>query len=454
MTVALEERAVPFRVVGAAAFFQRAEVRDVLAWLRLLVDPSDAGAAVRALARPPVELRAADLARCIQIARRRKLDMVSALVAATESPQLPPEARERILAFLKLHRQAAGALDTTRPDLFVHRLIERLGLRRQQLFAANADVVERLRNLARLGELAAAYVRRAPQAHAARVRALDRRGRRGRAARGGGRRARRRAASPSLTMRAAKGLRVRPRLRARPALGAHARRARATPTSRCPTRCCTSALPPDSRAAHVAEMRRLLHVAMTRARRGLVLAYAEHVRPRRAAAAVAVRRGGARGARARSGRSATSSSSAPTRRCTRRSARCATSCSRSCRASARAWASCASTPTSTSPTRSVRYLELVKLAALLERPAGQSVADALPERQRAAARGGDRAAARHPRDARALDDALLEAERDERARAASIAARAEPSLEPFLPKRGDGADASARRTSRRTGRAR
>jgi DNA helicase-2/ATP-dependent DNA helicase PcrA len=164
VAVALEERAVPFRVVGAAAFFQRAEVRDVLAWLRLLVDPNDAGAVVRALARPPVELRSADLARCIQIARRRKLDMVSALVAATESPQLPPEARERILAFLKLHRSAVGALDTTRPDLFVHRLVERLGLRRQQLFAANADVVERLRSLARLGELAAAFVRRAPQA--------------------------------------------------------------------------------------------------------------------------------------------------------------------------------------------------------------------------------------------------------------------------------------------------
>ena len=97
VAVALEERAVPHRLVGAAAFFQRAEVRDVLAWLRLLVDPGDAGAVVRALARPPVELRAIDLARCTQIARRRKLDMVAALVAAIESPQIPPEARERIL---------------------------------------------------------------------------------------------------------------------------------------------------------------------------------------------------------------------------------------------------------------------------------------------------------------------------------------------------------------------
>ena len=37
-----------------------------------------------------------------------------------------------------------------------------------------------------------------------------------------------------------------------------------------------------------------------------------------------------------------------------------------------------------------------------------------------------------------LDEMLLDAERDARARAAAIAAREEPSLEPFLPTRGDG----------------
>src|SRR4051794_16772878 len=82
VAVAFEERAVPYHLSGAAAFFQRAEVRDLLAWLRLLVDPGDAGAVVRALARPPVELRAIDLARVTQIARRRKLDMVAGLSAA------------------------------------------------------------------------------------------------------------------------------------------------------------------------------------------------------------------------------------------------------------------------------------------------------------------------------------------------------------------------------------
>lgn len=102
---------------GAAAFRERAEVRDVLAWMRLLADPHDAAAVVRALARPPIELRQVDLARVIQVARRRKLDMVSALTAATESPQVPPDARERIQRFLELRRAAAEALDAGRPDL-------------------------------------------------------------------------------------------------------------------------------------------------------------------------------------------------------------------------------------------------------------------------------------------------------------------------------------------------
>ena len=108
VAVALEERAVAHRVVGETAFFRRAEIRDVLAWLRLLADPTDAAAVVRALARPPVELRSVDIARCTQIARRRKLDMVGALAAAMESPQVPPEARERIRGFLEAVSRGHG----------------------------------------------------------------------------------------------------------------------------------------------------------------------------------------------------------------------------------------------------------------------------------------------------------------------------------------------------------
>jgi len=162
VAAAMEERGIPFHLSGPAALFQRPEVRDAIAWLRVLADPDDSAAAARALTRPPVELRSADLARLSTIARRRKLDLVSAAEAALESPQIPPEARERIQSFLKLYNTASAALEERRADVFVRRLIEAVGLRRQRLFAAQPEVAERLLALSRLAELAAAWARREP----------------------------------------------------------------------------------------------------------------------------------------------------------------------------------------------------------------------------------------------------------------------------------------------------
>ncbi len=161
---ALEERGLPFRASGPAAYFQRAEVRDVLAWMRLLADPADSGAAVRALSRPPVGLHSVDIARLTQLARRRKLDMPAAVASALEGPQLTPEGRDRAQYFLRLYRGACAAFEDRSPDAFVMRLIERIGIRRQQVFATQADTVERLRNVAKLPELATAYMRREPAA--------------------------------------------------------------------------------------------------------------------------------------------------------------------------------------------------------------------------------------------------------------------------------------------------
>jgi CRISPR/Cas system-associated exonuclease Cas4 (RecB family) len=146
-------------------FLQRAEVRDVLAWLRLLVDPHDAGAVVRALSRPPIELRQVELARVIQVARRRKLDMVAGLAAATEAPQVPPEARERIQRFIELHRAAVAELDSVAPDVLVARLIERLGVRGRKLLAP-ADAAEQRASLELLHRLAAEFTLARPGAGA------------------------------------------------------------------------------------------------------------------------------------------------------------------------------------------------------------------------------------------------------------------------------------------------
>ncbi len=440
VAVALEERAVPHRLVGAAAFFQRAEIRDVLAWLRLLADPGDAGAVVRALARPPVELRSIDLARCIQIARRRKLDMVSALAAATESPQVPPEARDRILGFLKLYRSLSAVLDATRPDLFVHRLIERLGLRRQQLFAAQSDVVERLVNLARFGELALAYGRRAPQAtpreFARYIAAVAEAGLREEEASG--------PPDPRavqiMTMHAAKGREFEQVF----VIGLQSARMPGPPRRNVepvPDALLEETLPPDSPEAHAGEMRRLLHVAITRARTRVVLAYPERsdrgaVQPaspfvEEALAAV----GGEWEAREEELFGPAESLHATFRMLREELLETVS------RAGSRLGEMRFDTDLDVSHAV-VRYLELIKLAALIERPAGQSVLDALPEVNARLARAVT-AEQREIFQTSALDEYVLDAERSERRRAKVIEAREEPSLEAFLPRRGDGLVLSA-----------
>jgi DNA helicase-2/ATP-dependent DNA helicase PcrA len=443
VAAALDERSVPYRLEGAAAFFARAEVRDVLAWLRLLVDPSDAGAVVRALARPPVELRAADLARCIQISRRRKLDMVSALVAATESPQLPPEARERVLGFLKLHRQAAAALDTTRPDLFVHRLVERLGLRRQQLFAAQADVVERLRALARLTELAGDFARRRPQGSArdlARSLAAVADAGLGESDEHGLEAPAREGFVRVIGMEAATGEEFDHVF----VIGLQATRmpgARRRLMEPIPDELVKERLPPETREAHAQEMRRLLHVAMTRARTGLTLAYAA-ASERGAAQPPSPFAEEARIATGGVWEDVDEELFGPTD-----SLHAAFRVLRDDLLGdvSRVGASLGELRFDTDLDIGhavVRYLELVKLAALLARPASQSVADALPDIN-ARLLQAVTPLQREILLTSSIDDALLDAEHADSVRDAAQAARAEPSLEPFLPKRGEGLVLSA-----------
>ena len=396
---------------------------------------------MRALARPPVALRSVDIARCVQIARRRKLDMVSALRAATESPQLPPEAREHIHAFLRLYREAAGSLDSARPDLFVHRLVDRLGLRRQQVFSAQADVVERLVNLARLGELASSYAQRAPHATPRDF-------------------ARYAAAVADAGLREEDGLGPPPPAGAVQLMALDATagrdldwvfvlgltsarmpgpRLRAGETV--PDALLKETLGPDDRGAHVAAMRRLLHVAMTRAARGLVLAY-----PALSSAGVAQPPSPfAEEARAAVGaqwevleeelfgpeEALHATFQALRDELLKDVARVGKGLGE------------LRFDTDLDVTHAVtRYLELVKLAALIERPDGQSVADALgPVNQRLSTDLSP--LQREVLGSSPLDALLLDAERDDRARAAARAARTEPSLEVFLPRRGRGLALSA-----------
>jgi DNA helicase II / ATP-dependent DNA helicase PcrA len=438
----LEERAVQARTCGAAAYFQRAEVRDVLAWLRALADPNDSGAVVRALSRPPVELRSVDVARLTQLARRRKLDMPSAVAAALEGPQLSEEGRDRARVFLKLYRSASNAFEDRRPDAFVLRLIERIGLRRQQVFATHADTVERLRNIAKLSELATAYMRREPHATARDftryLAAVAESGLREEEASGT-------PTAPAvqiMTMDAARGLEFDHVF----VLGLSAARMPG------PYRPEADGVPPellkrsgpvaDGREAHETAMRELLHLAMTRARKGLVLAWAEGAQqgtnPRpspfyeEAMAAVGVDEelfeeelfGPAEGLHS-------------TFRIMRDELLDTVA-----RMGSRLGEMRLDTYLDVDQAVS-RYLELIKVAALIERAKeGQSLDAALPALNEILLQCAT-PEQREILEQSALDSWLRDTERDPAERPSAAQNGGEPSLEPFIPRRGRGLMLSA-----------
>ncbi len=435
---ALEERSIPFRFAGDAALFQRPEVRDVLAWLRMLADPTDAAAVVRALTRAPVELRSIDLARCTAIARRRRLDMISALEASLESPQLPPEARDRIQAFLKLHGAASGALEQMRADVFVRRLIERIGVRRQRLFVATPEAAERLQSLSRLSELAAAWTRREPRgsvrdfvrhltavADAGELESADSP-----------------YPSPGAVVLAepeqVKGM----EFECVYVLGLDRSAITARdldPTSIPPALLSAPARVEDGDAG-LAARARLAYLAMTRARRALVLSWPESVGEDPAAPSVFYE---------------TARASVNAREVVHEEelfgpAEGLHSTYRMLRdevleASWRAGSALSEMRLDTAEdvTQAVaRYLELIKLAALVQRPDAEPAAEslaALNELLGRVASPEQRAAL----EASALDEFVIGEEADLAARRELVAARRQPSLEQFIPRRGDGLALSA-----------
>jgi DNA helicase-2/ATP-dependent DNA helicase PcrA len=329
-----------------------------------------------------------------------------------------------------------ATLDTARPDLYVHRLIDRLGLRRHQLFAAKADVVERLRALARFGELASTFSRRSPQAtprqFARSVAAVADSGLRDidEPAVGGAE------AVQVVPLEAAGSLQADHVY----ILGLHA--ALAAPA---PERIPDQLLPAEVRAGHERArregLRRVLYAGITRASSRVVVAYPS-VNDRGAVLPPAPLIEEARMELAAEWQDHEEELFGPTEtlHSTYRLLRDEL-LEGTMRVASRLGELRFDTDLDISHAVA-RYLELLKLAALIARPDGQNLAEALRD-VNARIFQAVTAEQREILASSAIDDYLLDAEQDERRRTQSMLARDEPSLEPFLPKRGEGLMLSA-----------
>src|SRR5881628_1218624 len=91
-----------YQIVGGVSFYQRREVKDTLAYLRLSRNPQDAFALARVLNTPPRGLGDKSRAALLAFAREREISVGDALTQAGEIVAIPRRQQEALASFGKL----------------------------------------------------------------------------------------------------------------------------------------------------------------------------------------------------------------------------------------------------------------------------------------------------------------------------------------------------------------
>lgn len=97
---------VPYRIVGGTRFFDRAEIRDVMAYLTLIVNPADDIAAKRVINVPRRGIGKASIERIEQFAREMGMTFMEGAELAIVDPELRASTRQSIGEFVGLINEA------------------------------------------------------------------------------------------------------------------------------------------------------------------------------------------------------------------------------------------------------------------------------------------------------------------------------------------------------------
>ncbi|MFN2300484.1 MAG: UvrD-helicase domain-containing protein [Gammaproteobacteria bacterium] len=125
----LREHRVPYRVSGGTSFFDRAEVRDLIAYLRLLVNPDDDTAFLRVANVPRREVGTTTLERLGAYAMQRGVSLFEASFELGVEQVLGSRPLAAVRAFTRLLVETADAVERGEPVEVVRELVERIGYR-------------------------------------------------------------------------------------------------------------------------------------------------------------------------------------------------------------------------------------------------------------------------------------------------------------------------------------
>ncbi len=125
---AMMQLRVPYQIVGGVRFYDRREVKDIIAYLRLLYQPADRISFTRIVNVPTRGIGATSLERFLIWQANSGMDIIEALVNADQASSLTPRAKKALVALGELLRtlQLAVTRDTPPAEL-IEQLVASIG---------------------------------------------------------------------------------------------------------------------------------------------------------------------------------------------------------------------------------------------------------------------------------------------------------------------------------------
>ena len=147
----LTDTGIPYAVVGSVAFFGRMEVKDLLAYLRVLFNPEDDVALLRIINTPPRGIGKATVDMLTEVALETNVPILQVLRAKTKDSDLPTRTTRALQRFQNLLEQWAGIKDTSSIARILETILE--DIQYEHMIRRNETTTEAESRLANIEEL-------------------------------------------------------------------------------------------------------------------------------------------------------------------------------------------------------------------------------------------------------------------------------------------------------------
>ena len=155
--------ATPYRVFSGLKFYQRMEIKDILAYLRVLYNPSDQVSFARVLGVPKRGLGDSALEKILEYAEEQGMPVLEAILEAEYIPDLPARAKKPLVAFAHLMQELVVFSKEASVTDLVEAILSKTGYK-ALLEADNTPEAEtRLENLLEFLSVTAEYDAKAAQ---------------------------------------------------------------------------------------------------------------------------------------------------------------------------------------------------------------------------------------------------------------------------------------------------